>query len=122
MSVNTGGARPDPSMNAIAEHDTGLRSFEWADRYSSSRQDLVGEFFGPALDRAVRYDRAAGYFRSTVYSLIAEQVRRFVARRGEMRLICSPELRSEDIAALPAAWTTAAMEVFRYTARPRNSV
>jgi hypothetical protein len=27
-----------------------------------------------------------------------------------------------DIAALPAAWTTAAMEVFRYTARPRNSV
>jgi superfamily II DNA or RNA helicase len=89
-------------MDVPLSLERNLRSFQWEDRYSSSRQDLVGDFFGPALDRSLTYDRAVGYFRSTVYSLIADEVRRFVGLNARMRLLCSPELTRGDIAALEA--------------------
>ena len=98
-------------MDVTVGLDADLRSFEWADRYSSSRQDLVRDFFGPALDRSARYDRAAGYFRSTIYSLVADELRRFVARQGRMRLLCSPELRQQDIKALEAGAGADVVEV-----------
>lgn len=78
----------------------GLRSVPWLDRYSSSREDLVGTFFAPALRCSTRYDRAAGYFRSSIYSLLGDAVATFVGRGGKMRLLCSPELATNDIAAI----------------------
>src|SRR4051794_450284 len=77
-----------------------LRDREWLDRYSSSRQDLVSEFFLPALGSSTRYDRAAGYFRSSIYSLVADAIAAFVQNGGRMRLLCSPDLAAEDIAAI----------------------
>ena len=76
--------------------EAGLRTQAWLDRYSSSRQDLVEDFFRPALGLSVTYDRAAGYFRSSVYSLLAPSVATFVASGGVMRLLCSPELTDRD--------------------------
>jgi superfamily II DNA or RNA helicase len=94
--------QPHERVEVSAGPDTRLACFDWQDRYSSSRQDLVREFFGPALNRSLTYDRATGYFRSTVYSLIADEVRRFVSRNGRMRLLCSPEMSRDDIKALEA--------------------
>jgi superfamily II DNA or RNA helicase len=78
----------------------GLRSFDWRPRYSTSREDLVADFFEPALDRAARYDRAVGYFRSSFYSLTGVATARFALRGGRIRLLCSPELTEEDVTAI----------------------
>jgi superfamily II DNA or RNA helicase len=88
----TTSADEQPSGYAAA----GLRSWEWRDRYSTNRDDLVGDFYEPALDRTVSYDRAVGYFRSSLYSLIGPAVARLALRNGRIRLICAPELTADD--------------------------
>lgn len=87
-----------PSGSRGAAH--GLKSVPFLDRYSSSRQDLVAEFYAPALAASVRYDRAAGFFRSSVYSLLARSLASFVEANGSMRLLCSPELTADDLGAI----------------------
>jgi superfamily II DNA or RNA helicase len=73
-----------------------LNSHRWRPRYATSREDLVAEFFAPALDRAMRYDRAVGYFRSSFYSLTGTATARFALRGGMARLLCAPELTEDD--------------------------
>src|SRR4051794_21626130 len=88
------------SPGDAAMSHTGLRAVEWLHRYSSSRQDLVRAFFQPALEAGTRYDRAAGFFRSSIYSLVGRSVASFVERGGRMRLLCSPDLAEQDIGAI----------------------
>lgn len=77
-----------------------LRDVKWADRYSSSDDDLLGDFYGPALRASVRYDRAAGFFRSSFFALTSADVGAFALRGGKARLLCSPDLEREDIDAI----------------------
>lgn len=79
-----------------------LRTWSWADRYSTGQNDLVEEFYRPALERAHRYDRATGYFRSSFYALTRDVVASFARRGGRIRLICSPDLAEDDVAAIAA--------------------
>lgn len=84
-----------------AEHlQPGLADTEWADRYATSRDNLVDAFYGPALRAAATYDRATGYFRSSFYSLTRDSVAAFALRGGTTRLLCSPDLEATDIEAL----------------------
>lgn len=78
----------------------GLRDWDFRPVYEASASNLVDDFYVPALRRATRYDRAAGYFRASVYHLIAIAVSDFVLRGGQMRLVCSPSLAAEDEAAI----------------------
>jgi hypothetical protein len=41
-----------------------LKDHIWSVAMDTSSADLVQEFFVPALSRAIRYDRAVGYFSS----------------------------------------------------------
>lgn len=77
-----------------------LQAVHWLPRYSTSRNDLIRDFYEPALDRAVSYDRAVGYFRSSFYSLTGSATARFALRGGKARLICSPELTEGDLTAI----------------------
>jgi superfamily II DNA or RNA helicase len=78
----------------------GLAAVAWADRYSTGRDDLLGSFYGPALEAAVRYDRAAGFFRSSFFGLTRVEVAAFALRGGKVRLVCSPDLEQGDVEAL----------------------
>jgi superfamily II DNA or RNA helicase len=64
--------------------------------YNSAATDLVSEFYVPCLDIANRYDRAVGFFRSTVYHLVGVALSDFALRGGKMRLVCSPSLTPQD--------------------------
>ena len=68
--------------------------------YSSGRDDLLKEFYVPCLKTASNYDRAAGYFRSSIFSVAGLAFADFVERGGAARLICSPHLTEPDIAAI----------------------
>jgi len=68
--------------------------------YTSSRTDIINEFYIPCLRTASKYDRAVGFFSSTIYTVIGVALADFVERGGKMRLVCSPQLAEEDIAAI----------------------
>ncbi len=68
--------------------------------YESSAGDLVGNFYLPALARSAVYDRAAGYFSSSIFALVGLGMSDFCLRGGKVRLVCSPHLSSDDIAAI----------------------
>lgn len=90
----------DGAADSAEPLQPGLAQVEWADRYATSRDDLVDAFYGPALRAAATYDRATGYFRSSFYNLTRDSVAAFALRGGTIRLLCSPDLEKTDIDAL----------------------
>lgn len=70
-------------------------------RYSSDTDDLVQEFFVPTLSRAVRYDRAVGYFTAGSLARLAPALDAFLDRVDDstppIRVIASPHLPALDV-------------------------
>ncbi|SDQ03737.1 DEAD/DEAH box helicase family protein [Arthrobacter crystallopoietes] len=68
--------------------------------YRSGRDALLDDFYVPCLQEAVRYDRAVGYFSSTLYQVVGLAFTDFARRGGRLRLVCSPALTPEDFDAM----------------------
>ena len=68
----------------------------WKRRYNSPPDNLIDQFYVPALERSVRYDRAVGFFSSALLAAVAPSLDRFVLNGGQMRLITSPANLSDD--------------------------
>ena len=62
-----------------------------------NRGSVVGSFYIPVLETAVRYDRLSGFFSSTSLALAAKGIAALIANGGHMRLICSPRLSPDDV-------------------------
>lgn len=77
-----------------------LRDLALQDTYRSDRCDLVQDFYQPCLERAVRYDRAVGYFSSSALALVARGLTACIGAGGRMRLVTSPHLSAADVAAI----------------------
>lgn len=73
--------------------------------YHKGRDDVAEDFYLPAMRLATRYDRAVGYFSSTVFIIAWPALRDFVGRGGRMRVLCSQVLSPEDIEALDTGYT-----------------
>lgn len=78
----------------------GLRSIKLATEYRTGETDPVAEFYRPCLDQATDYSRAVGYFRSSIFLIIGEDIVRFAKRGGKIRLICSPSITDEDLSSI----------------------
>lgn len=85
----------------------GLRSRSWRLSYRTSSTiidgrpvDMLHDVYIPALQLANRYDRVAGYFRSTSLAAASQGFSSFVARKGKMRLIVGADLEPEDVKAI----------------------
>lgn len=68
--------------------------------YRSGRDALIDDFYVPCLQEAVRYDRAVGYFSSSLYQIVGLAFTDFARRGGRLRLVCSPALTPEDFEAM----------------------
>jgi hypothetical protein len=84
-----------------------LKSFKWNYTYktSSSGQDdqpvdILHDFYIPALKRATRYDRVAGYFRSSSLAAASQGFSAFAGCGGKMRLITGADLDEADVTAI----------------------
>ena len=73
-----------------------LADLDLETEYRTSDSDPGGEFYNPCLLRASTYDRAVGYFRSSVFAVSGPGVLDFARRGGRIRLVCSPEISPED--------------------------
>jgi hypothetical protein len=80
-----------------------LRDVSFRPSYCTGRDNLVQDFYVPALQTAELYQRAAGYFTSSGLSVAAQGIADLVHRRGKMQLVASPCLNAQDIEALQAA-------------------
>jgi superfamily II DNA or RNA helicase len=77
-----------------------LAKLQLETEYRSAQSELAATFYRWCLDEATTYDRAAGYFSSTVFIVVGAKMVEFAKRGGRMRLICSPQLSAADIEAL----------------------
>lgn len=66
----------------------------------TSSHDLVGEFFEPLLNCAVRYDRGVGFFSSSWLQMNARGMLAFADHGGRARWVTSPILSEDDWEAL----------------------
>lgn len=71
------------------------------------KDDIAKDFYLPAVASAVLYDRAVGYFSSSIMLLAWPSLKEFVANGGRMRLLCSPVLSGEDEEAMRKAYSDA---------------
>ncbi len=81
-----------------------LREVQIREEYYTGEVDLVKSFYQPCLAVAKKYDRSVGFFRSTVFVLIGPYIIDFVKRGGKIRLITSPCLTGDDIAAISSGY------------------
>lgn len=71
--------------------------------YRSGKANLGKDFFAPCLKHCVQYRRAVGYFSSGALIAWSEALPRIASDLVKIQLIISPELSSEDKAALERA-------------------
>lgn len=64
------------------------------------KDNIARDFIIPALERAVRYDRATGYFSSQLLLHIVTGIRALSKNGGRIRIITSPKLSDKDIEAI----------------------
>ena len=61
-------------------------------RFSSRTHSLETEFLTKSLEGAVKYLRIAGYFRSSIFELIGEEI----SKIPEVKIVCNSELDIQD--------------------------
>ena len=99
----------------------GLRGLAIAGRYRSDRENVVKDFYVPALTAATSYSRAVGYFTSTSLALFSRGIEQFAERGGTMRLIASPNLNYDDIVDIERGYSVRAV-IERATLRELEDV
>ncbi len=73
-----------------------LRDLQYKAVYRSEDDNLLADFYLPALQQAVSYDRAVGYFSSAMLSYAAQGIASLIEKNGTMRLIVGSELTAEE--------------------------
>ncbi|MEQ9899895.1 DEAD/DEAH box helicase family protein [Pectobacterium punjabense] len=68
--------------------------------YRTGERDPVSDFYKPCLNAAITYDRAVGYFRSSIFAIIGQPFLDFARRGGKARFICSPSITEDDARAI----------------------
>lgn len=91
-------------MSKIEDKTLLLPSYPWRISYRTSTINLEGnptnilhDFYIPALKRSVRYDRVAGYFRSTSLAAASQGFSAFTEHKGQARFIVGADLDPEDV-------------------------
>ena len=90
---------------------TDLATLSLKTSYHKGRDDIANDFYLPAMRCAIEYDRAVGFFRSTVFIIAWPALRDFVARGGQIRILCSQMLSPDDIEALDKGYAARVEEV-----------
>lgn len=65
--------------------------------YRSGANNLIREFYIPCLKNSIKYDRAVGFFNSSIFEYIGEGLYPFIKNGGQIRLISGVELSENDI-------------------------
>lgn len=87
--------------------------------------NIVDDFYIPLLSNAKKYDRAVGFFSSSVLIELSRGLINLVKNGGKMRLITSPKLQEQDIQAIKEGYdkrTIINKAIMREWKEPRNYI
>ena len=73
-----------------------LRDLNLSDTYRSSSHDLLNDFYIPALTAASSYDRAVGFFSSSLLTHALQGVSGLFTNNGRMRLVIGKTLTDDE--------------------------
>jgi len=73
-----------------------LKNIEFKGVYSTEEDDLLNDFYIPALKSSIRYDRAVGYFSSGVFFIAGQGLSAFIKNEGKIRLLIGATLSTDD--------------------------
>ncbi len=93
-----------------------LRDRSWRISYSSNENNPIADFYIPALECAVNYDRKSGFFGSAILSKVARGIGAMLHNQGKMRLIMGCQFSSQDIAAIEKGYELREALAFRLEA------
>ena len=77
-----------------------LRERRWKSVYRTGEDNLLMDFYIPALSCAIRYDRAVGYFSSELLIIASRGVSNLIKSRGKMRLVIGYPLDEDEYIAV----------------------
>lgn len=77
-----------------------LSDYLWNISYASDTSNPVADFYIPALERSIQYDRKSGFFNSAILSQVAGGLGAFLGNEGRIRLIMSCHLSKADLQAI----------------------
>lgn len=73
-----------------------LRDIDVKIEYRSLLHNIANDFYIPALREAISYDRAVGFFSSSILASIANGIDGLAKNSGRIRLVTSPYLSEKD--------------------------
>jgi hypothetical protein len=80
-----------------------LKSLALKKSYSSDFDNILEDFYIPALKQSIEYQRLAGYFSSTSLTVAAKGILGLIKNGGAMKLIISPRLSKDDLDVIVAS-------------------
>lgn len=67
------------------------------EHYDSQKDDLLNDFYIPALANSKKYRRVVGYFNSKSLASVAVGLKDFIINKGKMDLLCGVDLNPSDV-------------------------
>lgn len=77
-----------------------LREVAIKDSYRTSIDAIPRDFYIPLLSRALSYDRAVGFFSSSILGKIHTGISALANRGGRIRIVASPRLTEDDVTSI----------------------
>ena len=77
-----------------------LSDYPWKISYSSNTDNTIADFYIPALERTIKYDRKSGFFSSAILSKVARGLGAMLHNQGQIRLIMGCQFSQEDLSAI----------------------
>lgn len=81
-----------------------LRDLTLKRSYDSDTDDILRDFYIPALSCSTLYKRLTGFFSSTSLAVAAKGITGLISNGGSMKLISGAKFRREDIEAIVKAY------------------
>jgi superfamily II DNA or RNA helicase len=84
-------------MKTLHDHPWEVSYKTSGTRQDGTPVDILHDFYIPALERSLRYDRVAGYFRSSSLAAASQGFSAFTGNEGRIRLIVGCDMDPADI-------------------------
>ena len=85
----------------------------WLISYSSNENNPIADFYIPALECAIQYDRKSGFFNSAILSKVARGLGAMLYNQGKIRLIMGCQFSPQDLDAIQQGYALRDALTFR---------
>lgn len=74
-----------------------FNELDFKEHYDSQKDNLLEDFYIPALSNSIKYRRVVGYFNSKSLASVAIGLKDFILNNGKMDLLCGVDLNPSDV-------------------------